>query len=113
MYEKVLKPLFFLMTPERAHYTAMGMLRFAVRIPGMEFLLKRYFNSSAENGAVEVCGLKFQNRVGLAAGFDKDARWLRELNVLGLGMWRLNAAAKPQAGNPNPDFSDFRLWSDQ
>ena len=111
MYEKVLKPLFFLMTPERAHYTAMGMLRFAVRIPGMEFLLKRYFNSSAENGAVEVCGLKFHNRVGLAAGFDKDARWLRELNVLGFGHVEIGTLTpKPQAGNPKPRL--FRLPSD-
>ena len=111
MYEKVLKPLFFLMTPERAHYTAMGMLRFAVRIPGMEFLLKRYFNSSAENGAVEVCGLKFPNRVGLAAGFDKDARWLRELNVLGFGHVEIGTLTpKPQAGNPKPRL--FRLPSD-
>ena len=111
MYEKVLKPLFFLMTPERAHYTAMGMLRFAVRIPGMEFLLKRYFNSSAENGAVEVCGLKFPNRVGLAAGFDKDARWLRELNVLGFGHVEIGTLTpKPQTGNPKPRL--FRLPSD-
>jgi len=99
------------MTPERAHYTAMGMLRFAVRIPGMEFLLKRYFNSSAENGAVEVCGLKFPNRVGLAAGFDKDARWLRELNVLGFGHVEIGTLTpKPQAGNPKPRL--FRLPSD-
>lgn len=99
------------MTPERAHYTAMGMLRFAVRIPGMEFLLKRYFNSSAENGAVEVCGLKFHNRVGLAAGFDKDARWLRELNVLGFGHVEIGTLTpKPQAGNPKPRL--FRLPSD-
>ena len=111
MYEKVLKPLFFLMTPERAHYTAMGMLRFAVRIPGMEFLLKRYFNSSAENGAVEVCGLKFPNRVGLAAGFDKDACWLRELNVLGFGHVEIGTLTpKPQTGNPKPRL--FRLPSD-
>ena len=99
------------MTPERAHYTAMGMLRFAVRIPGMEFLLKRYFNSSAENGAVEVCGLKFPNRVGLAAGFDKDACWLRELNVLGFGHVEIGTLTpKPQTGNPKPRL--FRLPSD-
>ena len=89
----------------------MGMLRFAVRIPGMEFLLKRYFNSSAENGAVEVCGLKFPNRVGLAAGFDKDARWLRELNVLGFGHVEIGTLTpKPQTGNPKPRL--FRLPSD-
>ena len=111
MYEKVLKPLFFLMSPERAHYTAMGLLSIAVRIPGVEFFLKRYFNQSTENDAIEVCGLKFPNRVGLAAGFDKDARWLRELNVLGFGHVEIGTLTPvAQAGNPQPRL--FRLPSD-
>ena len=108
MYEKVLKPLFFLMSPERSHYLAMGLLSIAVRIPGMEFFLKRYFNQSAETDAIEVCGLKFPNRVGLAAGFDKDARWLRELNVLGFGHVEIGTLTPiAQPGNPQPRL--FRL----
>lgn len=111
MYEKVLKPLFFLMSPEKAHYSAMGLLSIAVRIPGMHFLLKRYFNSSAETEAIDVCGLKFPNRVGLAAGFDKDARWLRELSVLGFGHVEIGTLTPlPQDGNPQPRL--FRLPSD-
>ncbi len=99
------------MSPERAHYTAMGLMSIAVRIPGMEFFLKRYFNQSAENDAIEVCGLKFPNRVGLAAGFDKDARWLRELNVLGFGHVEIGTLTpKPQVGNPQPRL--FRLPKD-
>lgn len=83
----------------------------AVRIPGMEFFLKRYFNKSAENDAIEVCGLKFPNRVGLAAGFDKDARWLKELNVLGFGHVEIGTLTpKPQFGNPQPRL--FRLPQD-
>ena len=51
------------------------------------------------------------NRVGLAAGFDKDARWLRELNVLGFGHVEIGTLTpKPQAGNPKPRL--FRLPSD-
>ena len=99
------------MSPERAHYTAMGLMSIAVRVPGMEFLLKRYFNQSAENDAIEVCGLKFPNRIGLAAGFDKDARWLRELNVLGFGHVEIGTLTpKPQVGNPQPRL--FRLPQD-
>lgn len=108
MYEKVLKPLFFLMSPEKAHYLAMGLLSIAIRVPGVEFFLKRYFNQSAENDAIEVCGLKFPNRVGLAAGFDKDARWLRELNVLGFGHVEIGTLTPiAQSGNPQPRL--FRL----
>lgn len=99
------------MSPEKAHYTAMGLMSIAVRVPGMEFLLKRYFNQSAENDAIEVCGLKFPNRIGLAAGFDKNARWLRELNVLGFGHVEIGTLTpKPQVGNPQPRL--FRLPKD-
>lgn len=99
------------MSPEKAHYSAMGLLSIAVRIPGMHFLLKRYFNSSAETEAIDVCGLKFPNRVGLAAGFDKDARWLRELSVLGFGHVEIGTLTPlPQDGNPQPRL--FRLPSD-
>lgn len=111
MYKKVLKPLFFLLSPENAHYFAMDLLKVAVRVPGVEFLLKRYFNRGAKNDVVEVCGLKFPNKVGLAAGFDKDARWLRELNVLGFGHVEIGTLTpKPQDGNPKPRL--FRLPSD-
>ena len=91
---------------------AMGLLSVAVRIPGMEFFLKRYFKQTAENDAIEVCGIKFSNRVGLAAGFDKDARWLRELNVLGFGHVEIGTLTPvAQAGNPKPRL--FRLPLDK
>ncbi len=99
------------MSPEKAHYFAMGLLSIAIRIPGMHFLLKRYFNSSTETEAIDVCGLKFPNCVGLAAGFDKDARWLRELSVLGFGHVEIGTLTPlPQDGNPQPRL--FRLPSD-
>jgi dihydroorotate dehydrogenase len=111
MYEKVLKPLFFLISAERAHYFAMALLSVAIRVPGVSFLLKRYFNESDSDDAVEVCGLKFPNAVGLAAGFDKDARWLNELSVLGFGHVEIGTLTpKPQPGNPQPRL--FRLPQD-
>jgi dihydroorotate dehydrogenase len=111
MYEKALKPLFFLMSAEKAHYFAMGFFSVVIRIPGIEFLLKRYFNQSGADDVVKVCGLDFPNSVGLAAGFDKDARWLRELAVLGFGhveIGTLTPVAQP--GNPQPRL--FRLPTD-
>ena len=41
VYEKVLKPLFFLMSPERAHYAAMDLLVFASRVPGVSWWMRR------------------------------------------------------------------------
>ena len=108
MYEKVLKPLFFQNDSGEGHYFAMGLLRVAVRVPGVEFLLKRYFNRGAKNEVTEVCGLQFPNKVGLAAGFDKDAIWLRELGVLGFGHVEIGTLTpKAQVGNPQPRL--FRL----
>ena len=111
MYEKALKPLFFLMSAEKAHYFAMGFFSVVIRIPGIEFLLKRYFNQSGADDVVKVCGLDFPNSVGLAAGFDKDARWLRELAVLGFGHVEIGTLTPvSQPGNPSPRL--FRLPKD-
>ena len=111
MYEKALKPLFFLMSAEKAHYFAMGFFSVVIRIPGIEFLLKRYFNQSSSDDVVKVCGLDFPNSVGLAAGFDKDARWLRELAVLGFGHVEIGTLTPvSQPGNPSPRL--FRLPKD-
>ena len=74
-------------------------------------MLKRYFNRGAKNEVTEVCGLQFPNKVGLAAGFDKDAIWLRELSVLGFGHVEIGTLTpKAQVGNPQPRL--FRLPSD-
>lgn len=107
---KWLKPLIFRMDPERAHYAAMGWLRLACALPGGAALLRRGFAGPAR--PVEVLGLRFPNPVGLAAGFDKDARWLRELGVLGFGFVEIGTLTPlGQIGNPQPRL--FRLPTDR
>jgi dihydroorotate dehydrogenase len=60
---------------------------------------------------VEVAGLKFPNPVGLAAGFDKDARWLGEMATLGFGFVEIGTVTPvSQPGNPKPRL--FRLPQD-
>jgi len=111
MYKKLLKPLFFLLKPEKAHYFTMAMLSFAIRIPGVAWVLKQCFKSDDSCKRVNICGIKFPNVVGLAAGFDKDARWLRELQVLGFGHVEIGTLTpRPQLGNPLPRL--FRLKKD-
>jgi dihydroorotate dehydrogenase len=59
----------------------------------------------------EVCGLKFKNPVGLAAGFDKDGKYAENLALLGFGFIEIGTVTpKPQVGNPKPRL--FRLVSD-
>ena len=51
----------------------------------------------------QLLGLEFRNAVGLGAGFDKNALYLRELDALGFGFVEIGTVTpKPQAGNPRP-----------
>ena len=111
MYQNLLKPLLFLMSPEKAHHFSMLMLGIAIRIPGIAWVLKQRFKSEDSCKKVNVCGIEFPNVVGLAAGFDKDACWLRELKVLGFGHVEIGTLTPlPQPGNPSPRL--FRLKKD-
>ena len=59
-----------------------------------------------------MAGLKFPNRVGLAAGFDKDAKWLDALALLGFGFVEIGTVTpRAQSGNPKPRL--FRLVEDE
>ena len=112
VYEKVLKPLFFLMSPERAHYAAMDLLVVASRIPGVAWWMRRSAAKRNQGKEVTVAGLTFPNPVGLAAGFDKDARWLDALEMLGFGFVEIGTVTpRAQSGNPQPRL--FRLKEDR
>jgi dihydroorotate dehydrogenase len=112
VYKLLLKPLFFLLSPERAHYTAMNALQLICRIPGVKATLRSYYTVSDPSLETEVAGLKFKNPVGLAAGFDKDARWLDALECLGFGFIEIGTVTPlPQAGNAKPRL--FRLPKDK
>ena len=111
MYQYVLKPLLFLLSPEKAHHFSMKMLRFAIAIPGVAWVLKQCFNSGISDSTVNICGIAFPNSVGVAAGFDKDARYLKELQVLGFGHVEVGTLTPiAQSGNTRPRL--FRLKKD-
>ncbi len=111
-YKFFLKPLFFLLSPESAHRFALTLLEFALKFPGMEWLLRRMFTLKNPSLKKEVAGMHFPNPVGLAAGFDKDARHLHALSVLGFGFIEVGTVTPlPQPGNPKP--RSFRLPKDE
>lgn len=110
MYKLLIKPFFFLFKPERAHYLAMDCLKLVCAIPGGRALVRGIFKTPSE--AVEVAGIRFENRVGLAAGFDKDARWVDELALLGFSHIEVGTLTpKAQPGNEQPRL--FRLKKDE
>jgi dihydroorotate dehydrogenase len=111
MYKHILKPIFFLFDPETIHHTVFRMLAIIYRIPGIPWLLKSTYRIRDTKLQREVMGLKFDNPVGLAAGFDKDAKLVDCMNAMGFGFIEIGTLTpRPQPGNPRPRL--FRLPQD-
>ena len=110
-YESI-RPLLFKLDAERAHRLTLGLLALAGGLPPLRLLLTRGLSARTASQPVEVFGLKFDNPVGLAAGYDKDGRAMRGLACLGFGHLELGTVTPlPQAGNPRPRI--FRLPEDE
>ncbi len=105
---RLLRSLLFLLPAEIAHQTVCSLLR----IPGISRGIG-YFSRLNDPGlAREVFGIRFPNPVGLAAGFDKDARLIKPMADLGFGFIEIGTLTPlPQAGNPRPRI--FRLPKDE
>lgn len=89
----------------------MGLLKFVLMIPGAKLIFKKLFVATNPRLERELFGIRFPNPVGLAAGFDKDARWYDELSCLGFGFIEVGTITPlPQDGNPKPRL--FRLPAD-
>ena len=84
MYSIVRFLLFFL-SPEKAHHFTFFCLTFFRKIPGWKFIFAKIGTVRDSNLNVNVFGINFPNPVGLAAGFDKDAKYIDELNDCGFG----------------------------
>lgn len=110
MYKTIIRPLFFRFDPEKIHHFTFSMLHFYRKI-GFGKLFEQVFRIEDPKLEREIFGLKFPNPVGLAAGFDKDAKLFRELSTLGFGFIEIGTVTpKPQIGNATPRL--FRLQAD-
>ena len=106
----LLRPLLFRLDPERAHALSLLALRWMGAVPPLRALQRRALPRVED--PVEMLGLRFPNRVGLAAGYDKDARGLWGLAALGFGHVEIGTVTpRPQPGNPRPRL--FRLVEDR
>jgi dihydroorotate dehydrogenase len=112
MYKGLLRPLLYSLPPEKAHYLTAGLLATAAQIIGVRSIIQKSFELNDKSLEREVFGLKFPNPVGLAAGFDKDARWIEALELLGFGFIEIGTLTpKAQHGNEKPRL--FRLEKDE
>mgnify|MGYP003381902066 CR=1 FL=1 len=112
MYKRFIKPLLFLIPPEKAHALTVMLLKALLVLPGISGFFRRYFLVSDPRLGRQVMGIGFPNPVGLAAGFDKDGKLFPAMGALGFGFVELGTVTpKPQPGNPSPRI--FRLPADQ
>ena len=111
MYQKIIRPLLFALPPEAVHQGTLQLLRAAGSLGAARRLLTAAYQS-ADQSPVRLFGLEFPNRVGLAAGYDKDAQAVAGLAALGFGHIEVGTVTpRPQPGNPKPRL--FRLPEDQ
>jgi dihydroorotate dehydrogenase len=110
---KILRSVLFLFDPEWVHYFSMNGLKLLCRVPFAKKILAKTFTPQLFNhSTIQLFNIAFKNPVGLGAGFDKNARYLNELEALGFGFVEIGTVTpKPQDGNDKPRL--FRLPKDK
>jgi len=103
MSYRALRDLLFLLPAETSHHLSLTSMDWLQRLQLSPLMAREQVIDP-----VTVMGIRFTNRVGLAAGLDKDARCIDGLGAMGFGFLEVGTVTpKPQAGNPTPRL--FRL----
>jgi dihydroorotate dehydrogenase len=112
LYEKLIRPVLFNISPETAHEFGIEALKIGLGSKfAREFAAGRF---AADNffGEIERFGLKFKNPLGVAAGFDKNGIVVNQLAAIGFGFTEVGTVTfNPQKGNEKPRL--FRLPADK
>ena len=109
MYKSILRPWLFRMDAEKIHGQIVALLHVYRHFPPVKCLLRAFYRPKAT--PFQWRNLTFANRVGLSAGFDKEANCFDELSDLGFGFLEVGTVTPEKvAGNPFPRI--FRLPED-
>jgi dihydroorotate dehydrogenase len=108
---RLLRPILFRLDAELAHALSINAMRCVGAVPPLTWALRTGF-AAVPARPIEVCGLRFPNAVGLAAGYDKDGIAWRGIACLGFGHVEIGTVTpRPQIGNPRPRI--FRLAAER
>jgi dihydroorotate dehydrogenase len=108
----IIRPLLFLLSAEKAHGVVMFLIKSVRYIPCLPWLLKQFLSINDKTLEREVFGLTFENPVGFAAGFDKNAEVFDLFDNFGFSFVEIGTVTpKSQPGNPKP--RSFRLKKDK
>ena len=106
---KLIRNILFLFDAENVHYFSMNLLKMVCKLGFIKSVLKFFYSTK---NPVNAIGLDFPNAVGLGAGFDKNAKYLTELETLGFGFVEIGTVTPiAQLGNEKPRL--FRLPKDK
>jgi dihydroorotate dehydrogenase len=111
MYKQIIRSILFKFDPEAVHYFTFGVLKLIFKIPFSKRIVCAIFQVNHPKLKRELFGLKFNNPVGLAAGFDKNAVLYNELANFGFGFIEIGTVT-PKAQDGNPKKRLFRLKAD-
>jgi dihydroorotate dehydrogenase len=112
IYKLLIRPLLFLISPEKVHHIIVFLLKYMMAIPGIRQLLVLFYGISDKSLERTVFGIKFRTPVGLAAGFDKNAEFYNDFAAFGFSFIEIGTVTPlPQPGNPRP--RSFRLVKDK
>ena len=112
MYKKIILPVLFLFDPEKVHNFTFLLFKIFLNIPFVGFLVQKIYLVDNEKLSKKLFGIEFKNPVGLAAGFDKNAKLYNELSRFGFGFIEIGTVT-PIAQPGNPKKRLFRLTNDQ
>ena len=111
MYKKIISPFLFLFDPEKIHTFTFFLIKVFFKIPILGFIIESFYKVESPKLTRKLFGLTFENPVGIAAGFDKNATHISEFEKFGFGFIEIGTVTpKPQEGNPKKRL--FRLKKD-
>ena len=111
MYKKIISPFLFLFDPEKIHTFTFFLIKVFFKIPILGFIIESFYKVESPKLTRKLFGLTFENPVGIAAGFDKNATHISEFEKFGFGFIEIGTVTpKPQHGNPKKRL--FRLKED-
>ncbi len=112
MYKSLLRKMFFQIDPEKVHHLLFILLKYLFKVPLVSGITKNIYLVKDKKLERNLFGLSFKNPVGLAAGFDKNAKLFDEFANFGFGFIEIGTVTpKPQDGNPKKRL--FRLVEDE
>jgi len=112
MYKKIIRPILFLFDTEKVHNFTFLFFKIILNLPFIGYIVSKIYSVENKKLHKKIFGLEFKNPVGLAAGFDKNAKLYNELTCFGFGFIEIGTVT-PKAQKGNPKKRLFRLVDDE